>query len=197
MTAKIYAEGGGPGQFQDVVVRGAWKSFFVAAGLAGRLPRVVRCRGRQQAYDMFVDAMASRRPEELPFLLVDSEAAVASGRSSWAHLQSRDGWSRPAGATDDHAFLMVQVMETWIVADRQALREFFGQGLRENNLPARPDLEVVLKRDVFKALEAATAGCSRQWNKGHSFGLLARLQPSVVEQRCPSAKRLLDRLRSL
>jgi hypothetical protein len=131
-------------------------------------------------------------------LLVDSEHVPVDGHSSWQHLKARDGWERPSGAGDDDVFMMICSMETWFVADRATLNIFFEHGLRENNLPKWPELEAVPKERVFDALRKATAGCSRSYTKGRlSFELLKEIDPGEVESRCPAAKRLLDRLRSL
>lgn len=198
MTAKIYAEGGGAGQLYDSIFRQAWKAFFEAAGLAGRLPRVVRGGGRQQAFDMFKTAIASPTPGEVPMLLVDSEDAVGAGQTVWAHLHARDGWAKPSAATEEHAFLMVQVMETWFLADRTLLRDYFGATLREGHLREWPALEDVPKPTVLDSLRQATADCERQYAKGKvSFDLLSKLNPAVVEAECPHARRLLNRLRSV
>ena len=57
-------------------------------------------------------------PNDLPLLLVDSEGPVAAGQTSWQHLKARDNWDKPRPVSDDQAFLMVEVMETWFIADR-------------------------------------------------------------------------------
>lgn len=53
------------------------------------------------------------------------------------------------------------------------------------------------KSRVFEALAAATAACGRKrYSKGKvSFDLLKSIDPAIVEQKCPDAKQLLDRLR--
>ena len=92
---------------------------------------------------------------------------------------------------------MVQVMETWFLADRNALRQYFGAGFRENALRQWPDLENVSKDDVLDALARATAECSRRYAKGTvSFELLGRIDSARVEAECPHANALLDRLRT-
>ena len=131
-------------------------------------------------------------------LLVDSEDAVAPAHSAWQHLKSRDNWDRPNGATDGQAFLMVQVMETWFLADTALLRSYFGPSFREAHLRAWPALEQVSKADVVNALEGATAGCDKRYSKGKvSYELLARVNPALVEAACPHVQSLLDRLRTL
>jgi hypothetical protein len=197
VTARIYIEGGGEGQLLDTLFRHGWNDFFKAAGLAGRMPKVVRGKGRSQTFDLFVTAAKNPRAGELPLLLVDSEDLVAAGHTAWQHLKARDNWDKPDGASDDQAFLMVQVMETWFLADRALLRQYFGPNLREQHLREWPTLEAVPKDTVLKAFDQATAGC-KPYTKGKiSFEILARLNPGSVEAGCPHARGLLDRLRKL
>ncbi len=198
VTAKIYAEGGGEGQYLDTLFREAWTQFFKSAGLSGRMPRIVRGKGRLRTFDLFATAVRNPRNGELPLLLVDSEGPVATTASVWQHLKARDGWDRPDGSSDDQAFLMVQIMESWFLADRASLRRYFGTALRDEHLRSRPTLEDVPKADVLSALTRATAGCKKPYAKGRvSFELLGQLDPTSVENAFPHAKRLLDRLRHL
>lgn len=199
MKVKIYAEGGGEGQLYDTLFRKGWREFFEKANLRGRMPSVIRGKGRARTFDLFRTAIIHGKPDELPLLLVDSEDAVGAGHTVWQHLKIQDDWDRPDRAGDDQAFLMVQVMETWFLADREMLRTYFGPEFRENHIPGWPDLESVPKATAFDTLEKATAGCDRkQYRKGKiSFEMLARLDPSKIEIACPHAKKLLDRLRKL
>ena len=115
VRVRIFIEGGGIAS--DEVFTEGWRKFFVAAGLLGKMPRVVRGEGREQTFDKFKTVLQRRRPNELPILLVDSEGPVVPGRSAWEHLHNQDNWNQPPGAADDSAYLMVQVMETWFLAD--------------------------------------------------------------------------------
>lgn len=198
MSVKLYIEGGGDGPLFDTLFRQGWRQFFEAAGLVGRMPGVVRGQGRTQTLELFTTAVAHPRGGVLPLLLVDSEDQVQADHSVWQHLKARDGWERPPGAADSQAFLMVQVMETWFLADRDLLRNYFGGSLRENHLRQWPNLEAVPKLTVFDALEKATAGCQRHYAKGKvSYELLGKLRPDRVEADCPHGKELLDRLRNM
>ena len=196
MSARIYAEGGGDGPVLDTLFREAWKTFFRTAGLSGRMPRVIRGKARAQTFDMFVTAIQTARPGEVPILLVDAEDAIAPGHSVWQHLKARDNWDKPGLAANDQAFLMVRIMETWFLADRRLLRDYFGPDLREQHLKQWPALEEVSKQTVLTALEQATASCQRQYAKGKvSYELLRKVNPALVETACPHARALLVRLR--
>jgi hypothetical protein len=199
VKVKVYAEGGGEGELLDVLFRQGWNEFFKAAGLEGRMPRIVRGKGRTRTFDLFLTAVSNGGPNDLPLLLVDSEGPVKPGQTSWQHLKTRDNWDKPNGAADDQVFLMVEVMETWFIADKQMLAGYFGANFRANQIPAWPSLEAVPKKIIFETLDNATAGCGRKrYSKGKvSFELLRRLNPNAVEPSCPHAKALLERLRGL
>ena len=196
VRVRIFIEGGGIAS--DEVFTDGWRSFFVAAGLLGRMPRVVRGEGREQTFDKFKTALQRRRPNELSILLVDSEGPVAAGHSAWQYLRHQDNWEQPQGAANDSAYLMVQVMETWFLADRDTLRQFFGHSLNESHFRRWPDLEEVPKSTVIDALERATSNCQKPYRKGRvSFELLGQINPQRVSDACPHASRLLNYLRGL
>ena len=199
MKVKVYIEGGGDSDSQHERFREAWTGFFKNAELR-RMPRVVCGGGRRRTYDKFKTAVASE-PDVVHLLLVDSEDLVATGKSVWAHLKERkdDRFEKPRRAGAGDAFLMICCMESWFLADRDALLKFFGENCREKALKPWPKLDRVPKRDVFDALHSASAHCGdRQYNKGDvSFRILSEINPTIVERQCPEAKRLLDRLRHL
>lgn len=178
--------------------RKGWVRFFEKAGLLGRMPRVVAGGGRRPTFELFQTAVQTHRPNVLPILLVDSEEAVTPGHSVWQHLNARDGWSRPAGSTDDQAFLMVQVTETWLVADRPALQRYFGPDFKNGVVPAWPDLEAVDKDAIYKALDDGTRNCRKKYAKGKvSFELVGDVDPTAVEGKCPHAHTFLATMRAV
>lgn len=198
MKIKLYIEGGGDSALQDTLFREGWRSFFERAGLRGRMPSTFRGGGRDKTFDAYKTALRTRKPNELPLLLVDSEDLVAEGHNEWAHLKHRDGWEKPASCGEQDAFLMVCCMETWFLADQEGLERFFRDCWRDNAVPKWPDLESVPKVDVFDKLAKATAGCGKKgYAKGkRSFEILKVIDPVKVEEKCLGAKRLFDRLRT-
>lgn len=198
VSVKLYVEGGGEGQINHESFRQGWIGFLRRAGLVGRMPQVIPGGGREQTFDKFRTALQIRRPDEIPILLVDSEERVAAGQSAWEHLQGQDNWNQPPGADDDSAYLMVQVMETWFLADRTALRNFFGPSFNENPFRAWQNLEDVRKDTVLNAMDQATRDCQKPYRKGRvSFELLGQIDPERVVAACPHARELLDYLHGL
>jgi hypothetical protein len=153
---------------------------------------VVASGSRNDAFHDFRDAL-KRHPDDYNVLLVDSEEPVTG--SAWHHLRDRQGdnWHRPATASEDQAFLMVQVMEAWFLADKEVLADYYGQGFLAGSLPGQPNIELVTKLEVFSSLQHA----SRNTQKGeyhktrHGFDLLELIDPNRVRAASIHANRLL------
>ena len=194
MTVKLCVEGGGDSKVLRSQCRKGFQSFFEKAGLAGKMPSVVTCGSRGNAYR---DFEAARGAGQNAILLVDAEGPVTA-MGTWEHLKAQDNWNRPAKATADECHLMVQVMESWFLADPEALQSFYGQGFRPQSLRANPNTEEVFKQDVFNRLDAATRATTKgRYDKGrHSYEILGRLDPSKVTKASPYAGRLIRVLSS-
>lgn len=194
----LYVEGGGDSKALHTRCREGFRRFLEQAGLRGKMPRIVACGSRNNAYSDFQTALNQGKRA---MLLVDSEAPVIAEHKDkpWAHLTSRDQWVAPVGATDTQCHLMVQVMESWFMADRAALQAFFGQGFQVAALPAEARaIETIAKDEVYQSLAIATKDCKTkaQYGKGeHSFALLARVEPARVTAASPWASRFVDSLK--
>ena len=123
-----------------------------------------------------------QRLADYNLLLVDSETAVNA--NPWEHLSDResDNWNRPAGASEDQAHLMVQVMESWFLADKNALADFYGQGFLRKALPQQPNIEEIARQDVLKKLRHASKPTQKgEYHKTrHGFELLELIEPGLV-----------------
>ena len=186
----IFIEGGGNGNYGKVQCRKGFRELLERCGFKGRMPRLVACGSRNEAYDDFKSAFARASDGDIIMLLVDSEDTVADINRTWEHLRRRDKWQNPSGAADEVVLLMTTCMETWIIADRATLRQHFGRRLQESDLPALDDLEIRNRQDVLSSLERATRNCTAPYAKGpKSFAVLGKLNPDVLEQHLPSFKR--------
>jgi len=194
VKVKIYVEGGGDNRATRTRCREGFARLIEKAGFEGRMPRIVACGKRGAAFSDFETAVKWAASDEYPLLLVDSESAVI-GTDRWAHLKKKDGWNRPHNATDDQLHLMVQCMETWIVADPDAVRDFFGQHLIESALPATGSLETHSKDDIQSSLEKATSQCGRDraYRKGkRPFQLLGQLDAGKLRKLLPHFSRFCE-----
>ena len=200
-SCKLFVEGGAPRNAAlQTECRRAFARLLERAGFGGRLPRVVACGSRRAAYEQFCTAVVHLGTGEVAVLLVDSESAV-TGSVAWDHVVERDSWSKPEQVGEDHLHLMVQCMETWLLADRVALSSYFGIGFRESSLPASgAQLERISVQDVHACLKDATRATKTKgrYDKGrHSFKLLALLDPASIRGASPWAERLFSTLDEL
>lgn len=197
----VYVEGGGDSNSLRTECKKGFKLFLEKAGLRNRMPRIVACGSRRDAYNRFCIAI---NQGESAMLLVDSESSVSAAHSiagkeqPWQHLAQRRGdqWVKPTNATDAQCHLMVECMEAWLIADRDTLAGFFGNGFNANALPAasRP-VESISKSQLYQSLAKATRSCNRRYDKGNnSFELLALIDAAKVTTASPWAKRFVDEL---
>ncbi len=196
VNIKLYVEGGGESRRMRRSCRRGFRRFIEKSGLKGTMPQIVASGTRRNAYEAFEtrhrDASSKN---ETALLLVDAEAPVRKAEP-WQHLKDRDEWDRPEGVKDEQCHLMVQVMESWFLADRTAFSAYYGQGFQEIALPSNPQIEQVAKNDVLKAIRQATRGTTKgRYDKGrHSFEILARIDPAKVTSASPHAKRFVETL---
>jgi hypothetical protein len=195
----VYVEGGGDNVQQKAELRTGLDALLKKQKDAARARKLgwkmVPCGGRNAAYDAFISALGTD-PAATNILLVDSEEGVAAetgdrrrdAEARAAHLTRRDRWDLTAG-NPECIHLMVQCMEAWIVADPDALAQFYGQYFGRNLLPTRPNIEEEPKRDIYDKLDRATS--DRRITKGqygkikHASQLLQRIEPSKLIPRCP------------
>ena len=187
VKATIYLEGGGDSRVLHIKCREGFRKLLEACGFQGRMPKLVASGGRGQTFRDFCIALRARSDACIVMMLIDSEDPMSDIERTWAHLKDRDNWDKPDGAEDEHVLMMTTCMETWIVADRDALREFYQRNLNEKQLPRLVDLEDKGRHAVQEALERATSTCSNKYEKGkRSFQVLAVLTRSALEQHLPS-----------
>ncbi len=159
------------------------------------MPEIVACGSRNQTFKDF--KVALQDSSILAIMLIDSEDPVVL--SPWAHLKIRDGWLQPSNTTENQVQFMTTCMETWLMADPEALKSFFGAGFKAGKSLPITNLESRPRDKVQDALADATRDCgrTRKYQKGkRSFQALAKLNPSVLIQ-SKYFKRLVDELEAL
>lgn len=193
---RIYIEGGGDSRDTKRRLREGFSVFLKDLREVARQRRIgwsiIMCGSRQSAFADFKTAVLTH-PDAFNVLLVDAEDAVNS--EPWKHLQIRDAWDG-GNIADEHCHLMVQVMESWFLADKDALNSYYGQHLYRNALPRNSNVEEISKADVARALENAT----RQTKKGcyekirHASELLELINVARVRDAAPHCERLFTTL---
>jgi len=192
VSVHVFVEGGGNQNRTKTACRKAFRVFFDRLLGNRPKPRIVASGSRDQAYRDFCRSL-SDTSDRFAVLLVDSEDPVPAGKTPVAHLRDRDQWTNlPNG----QVHLMVQCMETWFLADKAVLAQYYGDGFRQSALPPNAAIEAISKRDVFEGLQRATATTKKgPYHKTrHAFDILARLDPEAVRQQSPYATALFATL---
>lgn len=186
---RVYVEGGG-GKDGKARLREAFARFFGALDAGARRGktrlRFILCGSRNQTYEDFLSGLRSN-PDAFNILLVDAERPVND--SPRAHLQAPppgDGWDLSA-IEDEQCHLMVEVMESWFLADPQNVGILYGKGFAAAAFPKTRNLETVPKSAVMDALKKATRATQKgEYHKmRHSPQILERLDPAKVRARAP------------
>ena len=91
---------------------------------------------------------------------------------------------------------MAQAMEAWLIADLDALADFYGQGFNPNSIPRVSDVETIEKALLESSLKAATRNTRKgKYHKSlHAPKLLAKLNEKSVRQKARHCDRLFTTL---
>lgn len=97
---------------------------------------------------------------------------------------------------------MVQVMESWFLADRDKLAQHFGEGFNAKALPgSATDVESIPKLRVEEGLHNATRLSRKKAYRldkpGHGRELLLRIDARKVRKASPECNRLFAALADL
>jgi len=180
VNTHLYIEGGESKEDQ-IRCREGFRKLIEKAGFLGKMPRLSACGGRGGAFDDFKTALLKSRTGYFVAMLIDSEDPLKNVEKTWEHLKIRDGWEKPSKARDEQVLFMTTCMETWIVADRGALKNHYGHRLQESALPPLDDLENRDRHQVQDKLGHATRLCSNAYAKGkRSFEVIGVLDPSEL-----------------
>ncbi len=206
---KLFVEGGGKNNKQLASdARRGFSHFLSDARLQGNRPKVIPCGTRNDAYENYRIAVEN---SELAVLLVDSEAPVESEFETgdihnwkpWEQLRSRkddlgrqcDNWEVIGSDTDCH--LMVQMMETWFLADVKAVKEYYKHNFKKEEFPKKDvDIEQISKDKVYSILKKSISEAKAStYDKGRdSFRILERLNAEKVKARSKWANRFFTLL---
>jgi hypothetical protein len=194
-AVRVYVEGGGTSRGEQATLRESFTKLLGAVVGDLSKPKLIAAGGRGNTFDEFRAALRMH-PDALCILLVDSEGPVKQRANPWSHVRDRRGdqWKRPDTTTDEQLHLMVETMETWIVADSDALVQQYGPKVDLDALPST-NLETISKQDVLQKIARALRNTGKQYTKSAGWVLIGRVNPSRVEAACSHACRFFDHLR--
>jgi hypothetical protein len=191
----IYVEGGGSGALEQKALREGFQAFFSSLCSLARRKRlhwkVVPCGSRDKTLECFSVACRTR-PDLFNVLLIDSDVPVQQPAE---HLR-RSTRIDLSTVTNEQLHLMVQVMETWLLADRDALAKYYKKGFRMSALPDSREPEDIPKAKVLSSLDDATRDTQkRRYHKiWHARDLLTQIDTQKVRAACRHCERLFGML---
>jgi hypothetical protein len=193
----IYVEGGGGKDSKDHL-RQAFGQFLSGPRVAAREQRIrwriVLCGSREQTYRMFQHRLQTQPDPGPVFLLVDADRPVSG--TPREHLSGGETRWDLSFAGDRQCHLMVQVMESWFLADQAALVAFYGREFAAAQLSNRANVEEIPKQQVYESLDRATRNTRKgKYDKAdHAPQILKNLDPERVRARAPHCNRLFEDL---
>jgi len=109
------------------------------------------------------------------------------------HLQTRDPSWDMQSMNEKHIHLMVQVMESWFVADPETLANFYGQNFNRNAISKNNEVEKIEKLKIETALVEATKNTTKgKYHKiQHGAKILAIINPNIVRGKALYCDRFL------
>lgn len=184
---RVYIEGGAQGRTADNDFRRGWKKFLAELHKTARNNgyqslEVVRGQGRADTFRRF-SHYKKQYPHDLCVLLADAETEVPEGTFVWDVVAQREGdkWQCPDWATEQHLYLMVVFVETWLLTDQEALATYFKRGFKMSSLPTT-NLESRSKSDVENALKQATKDCKNgPYRHGQASEIIEFVRPARVQ----------------
>ena len=184
---RIYFEG-------DSLLRAGFEEFFSEPLELARKYRVdLRFIAAEDGPTAYEKALRSNS-KAVNILLKDSEEPLPRD----VRVLCRRRGIKPS--REKSVFWMVQSMESWFLADPEAVERYFNdQKFSRKALRNTADVEKIPKTDVFQRLRDATAKTKKGvYSKtGHAQHLLGQLDPKLVQQRAPNCARFFAALREM
>jgi hypothetical protein len=190
----IYIEGDTKqkGKGNAITLRQGFSQFFKELAEEIKIPINIKLLGgREDTIRIFLSEQAFF-PKSFMVLLVDSDAEIGENETPKSFLQKISPKFDFRKVKEEQCHLMVQLMETWFLADKEKLAEFYGKDFNAKALPQNKEVEKIPKNDVISGLENATRNCAKgRYGKGlHSGEILQRIDSSLVRQSAPHCEKL-------
>lgn len=180
---RVYVEGGSSKKERKASLRNGL-SQFLRKGVGGNriALNVTVCGNREEAMKDFRRGI-SDQGDALVVLLIDSEGPVGKGESSVHYLCGKNDIIE-SNTAEENCHLMVQMMESWFLADGEALKDFYGRDFNANALPKNLNVEDIDTKRVSDSLNQATKKTQKGvYHKGlHAPGILEKLDPEKVQK---------------
>jgi hypothetical protein len=181
MEIRIYFEG-------NKALRPGFEVFFRDVRKANHETQFIAAKDGPSDYRK----AARTHPHAWNILLKDSEGPVPTDARTLCKKLGID----PANV--NNVFWMVEVMESWFLADPDALNQYYGQGFAASAIGTTQDVERIPKSEVLDRLKRATRRATKgTYNKvTHAPRLLEHLNANRVQEHASNCRKLFDSVRA-
>lgn len=196
---RIYIEGDKKSKNSNISLREGFSTFFNDLREKAREKHirfdVILGGNSAETFKDFLRGVKSH-PNSFVTFLIDSDDEVSEGDTPKSFLQSQEkskNWEWK-NVDDEQCQLMVQIMESWFLADIETLKSYYEQKFNSKAIPKTNDVEKVAKTDVEKSLNRAT----KDTKKGvyhkirHGAELLSRIDVEIIKQRANHCQRIFQ-----
>jgi hypothetical protein len=195
---QIFIEGGSKGQNRasSQKLRLGFLQFFDELNQIARSKSIkfkpIICGSTDETFRIFRYENAKADNSFLCFL-VDSDKPLEADDTPKNFLEREKKWDLK-NIADNQCHLMVQLMESWFLADIETLKIFYGQNFKHNAIPKQPNVEKIAKLDVEKSLDKATNETSKgKYHKiKHGAELLGKIETDKVKEKAAHCNRLFE-----
>ncbi len=197
----IYIEGDTKqkGKGNAITLRQGFREFFKDLAEEIKIPIDLKLVGAREFTIKVFLAEHENNLDSFSVLLVDSEGEISENETPKMFLQKISDKFDFKNVKDEQCHLMVQLMESWFLADKEKLAEFYGKDFNTKALPKNKNVEQIPKNDVINGLKKATQKTSKkEYGKGsHSGEILQRIDSQKVRESAPHCEKLFETISNL
>lgn len=197
----IYIEGDTKqkGKGNAITLRQGFREFFKELAEKIKIPIDLKLVGARELTIKIFLAEQEYNPQSFSVLLVDSEGEIGENETPKMFLQKVSDKFDFKNIKDEQCHLMVQLMESWFLADKEKLAEFYGKNFNAKALPQNKNVEQIPKNDVITGLKNATRNTSKkEYGKGsHSGEILQKIDSRKIGESAPHCEKLFDTISNI
>lgn len=195
---RLYIEGGDSSE-SKALLRAGFSVFLQEVAIACADARIAwnpvcaKCDG--ETFKLFRHSIRTR-PGGWSAVLLDSDCCPEPGTADVLEFLRKEKRWDVSGLEASQCHLMVVKMETWFLADPEAMEKHFGRGFETGALPRSANLEMLPGKAIDEAISRAVRGTKREKYRKiqDAAKLLQLISPQLVRQRSKSCDRLFNTL---
>lgn len=196
---RIYIEGDKKSKNSNISLREGFSNFFNDLRDKAREKHirfdVILGGNSAETFKDFLRGVKSH-PNSFVTFLIDSDDEVSEEDTPKSFLQKQEkskNWEWK-NVGDEQCQLMVQIMESWFLADVETLQSYYGQKFNSKAIPKTNDVEKIAKLEVENSLNRATQNTQKGiYHKiKHGAELLTRIDVIKIKQRAKHCQRIFQ-----